>query len=212
MKQRINLYQASLQPVKKLISANRVGITALSSILVLILLVVFISVSANSVQRKLAREQVQLEQLQANINELSERANQQRVSRELSRRVNNLESEIAAKRQLLRDFNSQRQVQDINFSHVLGDLSEIHMEGVWLTRIRANQQGVEIYGRTLQPAVIPIWMGKFSEVGTLNPFQFSVVELQREQNEERSGASRPLNFGIVSSPSHPQASAQRGGR
>ena len=150
-----------------------------------------IETGSQQVRSELQQAQTNYEALQTNLTQLTAQAQEQQVTQRLSREVERLELEIAASRSLLQEFSSFSMVSQVNFGSVLSDLAYVHVDGIWLTRIVADENGVEIYGKTLQPATIPEWISGFTEAPTLEPFQFSVVALQRDQQNV-------LNFGIVS--------------
>ncbi|RTE86394.1 MULTISPECIES: PilN domain-containing protein [Gammaproteobacteria] len=205
MKYRVNLYQASLKPEIKLISANKVSIAASLVVVFLVTALIMIKVSTASLQSKVNKQQAELTELQNEVATLNARVSNARVAPELVRSERVLEREVTAKTRLLQRFDTTNRLSNIDFSQVLGDLSRVHIEGIWLTRIYADQSGLEIYGKTVQPAAIPNWMERFKEVDTLSPYRFSVVELQRD-------SERALNFAIVSSPREVASSGTRQAR
>jgi len=191
MKHTINLYQPSLRPITRTLTPQRLGVALLCIMVLMVGWRVAIEIGSQSVRAQLRAESERYQQLQSRLTELSTQAQAQRLDQALVRRVERLENEVNARRSLLQEFSSRALVSQVDFSNVLGDLAEAHVEGIWLTRIRADESGVEIYGKTVQPAVIPNWISGFSQVETLKAFQFSVVALQRDNQNV-------LNFGIVS--------------
>lgn len=193
MKRDINLYHTSLQPMRELLTAGRLLVA------LFILLVVFgLARGAYAYAMvKLVEHRAQLNNEQQALNsrraELINQLNRQRPERSLLRRTERVELEIASRRALLDEFNRRGTIRRDNLSPVLQELASIHMDGVWLTRVTIQPNGVELEGRTLEAGLIPRWMAGFAQTTTLAAHRFSVVELRRDSRDI-------LSFALLSKP------------
>lgn len=193
MKREINLYHTSLHPVRELLTSARL-LTALLVILIASSLVRG-GYEYAIVKLTVHYEQVDSEQqaLNKQLAELASQMNRQRPERTLLRRTERVELEIASRRALLDEFNRRGTIRRDNLSPVLQELAAIHMDGVWLTRVMIQPNGVELEGRTLEAGLIPRWMAGFAQTTTLAAHRFSVVELRRDSRDI-------LNFALLSKP------------
>ncbi|MCC5855979.1 MAG: hypothetical protein JJU10_09960 [Idiomarina sp.] len=196
MKHAINLYHPSLRPERELLTSQRLLLTLALVVLVLVGWRVALGLSEFRLAQSQTQVSAEQSSLRADVTTLGQRARERRPDRDLSRRVDALEADIAVRRALLQEFARRGQVQRQDFSPLLTQLAAIHQDGIWLTRIRVNQERVELHGKTLNAALIPRWMGKFEEAQSLAGFRFSIVELKRDSQEI-------LNFALSSQPLAP---------
>ncbi|WP_113907015.1 PilN domain-containing protein [Aliidiomarina celeris] len=189
--QHINLYHSSLQPVREVLTGSRV-LLAVAVVVVLMLgwrgVLEIQHRAVLSEARALAAEQ---EQQRSDMTSLSQAIGQRRLDRALSTQVANLERDVTARRALLQEFQRRGEIRNVNYSPLLHELASIHRDGLWLTRISISAQGIELHGRTTSAVLIPQWMRGFENTQTLSPFQFSVVELRRDDQDL-------LNFALIS--------------
>ncbi|KKO44933.1 hypothetical protein WG68_12335 [Arsukibacterium ikkense] len=158
MKQRINLYQASIQP--------RIESLALASLFGVMLVVVVISLLAwggmqwqqhqqlqqnKQVEQQLQRQQEQLGLLQQALLQRQPAAALVAERDQLKRKV---EQQIA-----LQHYLAAQQVRaDYAFSKVLQQFTAADINSLWLTRFILRPGSSELQGLTLAPAAVPGWL------------------------------------------------------
>lgn len=193
MKHGINLYHESLRPSHELLTSARL----LGCLLVILLGCVLVRGGYEYATAKVVNAQTKAQNKQVELSghmvELASALNRQRPDRSLLRRTERIELDVESRRALLDEFNRRGKIRRANLSPVLKELASIHVEGLWLTRISIQADGVELEGHTLAPNLIPHWMAKFSSASTLASHEFSVVELRRENGSV-------LSFALLSKP------------
>lgn len=193
MKQYINLYHASLKPTKELLSSGRL-------LWLLFIIILACAIGRGGYEYAMAaltknHNQIVAEQqiLHNRVVELATQINRQRPDRTLLRRTERVDLEIESRRALLAEFNRRGKIRRDNLAPVLQELAAIHVEGLWLTRVNIQSNGVELEGRTVEAGLIPRWMANFERASTLAGHKFSVVELRRDSGQV-------LNFALLSKP------------
>src|SRR5690554_2223604 len=193
MKHGINLYHESLRPSQELLTSARL----LVCLLIILVTCIFVrggdEYAIAKVVSAQAKAQIQQAELSGRMVELAGELSRQRQDRSLLRRTERIELDVESRRALLDEFNRRGKIRRANLSPVLQELASIHVEGLWLTRISIQADGVELEGHTLAPNLIPHWMAKFASASTLASHQFSVVELRRDNGNL-------LSFALLSKP------------
>lgn len=158
MKQQINLYQASLKPLKETL--------ALSSLSVVMLLVLVVCLLAWGALQWQLREQLQLnkqaeqhltrqqEQLGLLQQALLQRQPATAIVAERDQLKRRVEQQIA-----LQQYLAAQQVRaDYAYSIVLQQFINANIDSVWLTHFKLRPGTSELKGYTLAPAAVPGWL------------------------------------------------------
>lgn len=178
MKQRINLYQSALQPVPQ-----RFALPTLVRSCSLVLLV--IAGVAGTFQYQLQQQQLQTNKIQAAVQQKSEElANLQQAldnrqpEQALLQQVEQLNTEIAQKQQLLQYLTADQQAQPPQYAAVLQQLSAQDLPQFWLRSFRLGKAGVEFDGVTRNAALVPQWLRQLGQSPQFSGQQFSAVSFQ----------------------------------
>lgn len=67
----------------------------------------------------------------------------------------------------------------------------------WVVSIRTDEQGVELSGYTLEPAVLNGWMERLAQSPLLEGQQLSAVKVERVSADQRSAGGLPLPAGVT---------------
>lgn len=183
MKQQVNLYHPSLRPVKPLLTSSRV----LSVMTFIFILAVATQLHYKyqdyilGINNKLLTAEQQ--RLTAHTAELMAKIRAQQPNQRLLNQTYRLEIEVNSHRRLLDEFRQRGNIDELNLTPILYELSEIHQEGLWLTRITVAPLDVSLHGATNKPALIPQWIGKFDDTSTLKEYNFSMVQMKRDAND-----------------------------
>ncbi len=178
MKQRINLYQAGLQPVPQ-----RFALPTLLRSCALVLLV--IAGTAGTLQYQLQHQQLQTNKIQTAVQQKSEElANLQQAldnrqpEQALLQQVEQLNTEIGQKQQLLQYLTADQQAQPPQYAAVLQQLSAQDLPQFWLRSFRLGKAGVEFDGVTRDAALVPQWLRRLGQSPQFSGQQFSAVSFQ----------------------------------
>lgn len=191
MKYGVNLYRESLLPRQDWLSFARVLAAVAIAIGLLIIWRGGIAVSEYRVQSAANSMSEKQQELQQETGRLASVVGQLRPDRQLERSVEQLERDLERQRALLSRLRSGGGVEQYDYAKLLFDLPQIHVDGVWLTRIQQLAGDLSLYGKTTDAALLPRWMNNFSDVESLSGKRFAVVELERDDRQV-------LNFTIQS--------------
>ncbi len=179
MKQRINLYQPGLQPVKQSL--------ALSSMLVLMLVVSVICLLLwggiqwqqrqqqqlnTQAEQQLKRQQEQLALLQQALLQRQPASALLTERNLLKRRV---EQQIALRQYLI----AQQSRSDYAYSVVLQQLADADISSLWLTRFTLRSGRSELQGLSIEPAAVPGWLESLRQYDYFQGQRFSELRLQQ---------------------------------
>lgn len=178
MKQRINLYQPALQPVPQRFA---LPLLLRSCSLVLLAIVAI----AGTLQYQLQQQQQQTSKIQAAVQQKSEElANLQQAldnrqpEQALQQQVEQLNTELAQKQQLLQYLTADQQAQPPQYAAVLQQLSAQDLPQFWLRSFRLGKAGVEFDGVTRDAALVPQWLRQLGQSPQFSGQQFSTVSFQ----------------------------------
>jgi hypothetical protein len=177
MKQRINLYQTSLQPIKETLALS--SLLASMSLVLLTSLVLWAGLQwqqrqqlqlNTQVEQQLIRQQEQLGLLQQAL--LQRQPANALISErdQIKRRV---EQQIA-----LQQYLATQQVQvEYAYSAVLQQFKVVDINSVWLTHFILRPDSSELQGLTTVPAAVPGWLESLRNVGYFKGQRFSELRL-----------------------------------
>jgi hypothetical protein len=177
MKQRINLYQTSLQRIKETLALS--SLLASMSLVLLTSLVLWAGLQwqqrqqlqlNTQVEQQLIRQQEQLGLLQQAL--LQRQPANALISErdQIKRRV---EQQIALQQYLV-----TQQVQvEYAYSAVLQQFTVVDINSVWLTHFILRPDSSELQGLTTVPAAVPGWLESLRNVGYFKGQRFSELRL-----------------------------------
>lgn len=191
MKYRVNLFPKELKPQLDLFTAGFVLLMWLLSSVILF------SVS-ESYQREYTEIQAATKDTQQEYNQqtqmlkmLTEARDKRAQDPELLAQVEKLQGEVRDKALLLEELRGREQLKNQGFSALMEDLSESHVDGVWLTRININEQRIRIEGATLESSKVPLWVSQLRDSSYFSGRSFAGARMFRDDRDE-------LNFVISS--------------
>lgn len=177
MKQRINLYQAGLKPLKENL--------ALSSLLIVMLVVSAISLLAwgglqwqqhqQLQQNKLAEQQLKRQQAQLEL--LQQALLQRQPATALVADRDQLKRKVEQQIALQQYLAAQQGMAEHAFSVVLQQFVEADISSVWLTRFILRPGSSELQGLTLAPAAVPGWLESLRHYGYFKGQRFNELRL-----------------------------------
>lgn len=177
IKQRVNLYQARLHPVRERLSLQRLvgSIAALTAVVMMgWLLLSQQQLQAGAV---LAETEQQL-QRQLQQTDLYQQAIAQRKPDEaLVKQYQQAEYAVAQKQQLLSYLAEQQQQASQFYSPVLQHLQQVDLAELWLTSFSLRQGSSSFSGVTLQPASITLWLEGLQQLSYFKGQRFSQVSM-----------------------------------
>jgi len=181
MKYWINLYTSRFRP-RHLVLERRalVVCVALSA-----LMVVFSGVWLGRVNLTLADEHQSLTsgqaELEARMLGLSSSLEKRKENGDLLLSVAQEMRVVTGKRQLIKQL-AGRLLLDVGFSHYMRGLSQSHVDGLWLTRVRADGSNLILDGSSLSEDLLPQWIQQLSTQADFQGKNFGLLELSRQKD------------------------------
>ncbi len=178
MKQRINLYQPSLQPQPQHYAMG--GLARAATVLLLLLIA-----AAAGLQFERQTQQQQLVQMTGAVNQksvelgnLQQALDNRQPDQTLVQQAAQLQRDIAQKQQLLQYLTADQQASRPRFAAVLHHLSAEDLPEFWLNQFRLGQRGLMFQGVTRDAAQVPHWLQRLGQHAYFRGQQFSSVGLQ----------------------------------
>ncbi len=189
MKNRVNLYHASIQPKLQLLTLSSVIVIWL----VATLLCSFLYFYMVSEQQKLQSEVTVLEgnkkQQNTLLNELKNAVENLKIDLSLVEKVEEKQKLIGLKQRVLNELAGQEDLKSIGFSKLMLDLASHSQDQLWLTSIYLNGTSVVIEGAATDSFIVPKWLGLLGKTDYFKGQEFSDTRLYRDSEQQ-------LNFVI----------------
>ncbi len=180
IEQRINLYQDRFREKKLVLSAAQ-----LISMIVLSLVAITIwsyilqtdmgdASASNAVLKK--RQASIADELNAATAELTQLLADNRMDQEIT----GITGKISARRRVLSFVDANQFGSGEGFSAYLVSLSRLHIDNVWLDKIKLAENYVRIHGSALDAALVPAYFDRFSEEAVFKGNRFNLFQLERQ--------------------------------
>ncbi len=182
--QQINLYQERFKEKKLWVSAIQVAVTLLlviaaAAIWSFLLHHEFEQVEQRNRVVKAERDQVTAELATANA-ELAKLLEDNR----LDLKIENTARQISARKKVLNFVDANRFGSGQGFSDFLVALSNLHVDDIWLNRIRLAENFVQIKGSTLNATEVPGYFDRFSAEPIFKGNRFDLFRLSRDKDSD----------------------------
>ncbi len=189
MKNRVNLYHASIQPKLQLLTLSSVIVIWL----VVTLLCSFLYFYMTSEQQKLQSEVAVLvgnkQQQKILVSELKSALENIKIDLGLVEKVEEKQKLIRLKQRVLNELAGQEDLKSIGFSKLMIDLANHSQRELWLTRINLNGTSVVMEGAATDSFIVPKWLGLLGKTDYFKGQEFSNTRLYRDSEQQ-------LNFVI----------------
>jgi Tfp pilus assembly protein PilN len=182
MKYRLNLYTEQFRPRR--IGFNRwlFGVSLVSVALLLIAGGVGLHLANRGLVEQHRQLSDQQAKLQARMLMLSKQMQANTPDQALLDAIVEITDEIASKRQMLEYLDRSPLLTETRFSHFMQGLSNSHVQGLWLTRVRAEGNNLMLDGRSLSEELLPQWISRLSSQTNFRGKKFNALELNRPQD------------------------------
>lgn len=191
--QQVNLYLPEFRPRREPVNATHM---VLAVVLVLLVMLIWSSVSATRTagqQAALQAEREQLQDLQREVQRLSAQWPARRGA-SAEQQVGELRSEVQRREQILQLISRQNLGNAEGFSAQLQTLARASMDELALSRFDLKSGGnyVELAGRVRRPELVPQYLQRLREDESFAPVRFGVLEVARETD----GSGPGLKFSV----------------
>ena len=182
--QRINLSQDRFREKRLWLSATQVAATVL-------LVVGVIAVWSYLLQDQLRQSQqdnlavkADRDRLTAELSAANAELARLLEDNQLDSEIENTARQISARRKVLNFVDANRFGSGEGFSAYLVALSNLHIDDIWLNRIRLAENFVQIRGSSLNAEEVPGYFDRFSEEPVFQGNRFDLFALKRDPDTE----------------------------
>lgn len=179
MKQRINLYQASLYPVRHTYSLQRMGLAAM------ILLVLFGAVwlglanQLTEVEKQVNIVKQQLSQQEQAVGIYQQALQQRKPNASLVAQFEQAQRDVIKLQQLQQYLTIRQQQASQFYSPVLQHLNTVNPPSLWLTSFQLQQKQSSFDGIALQPVSVTTWLEQLRQLEYFTGQDFSQVMMSQ---------------------------------
>ena len=191
MKQRVNLYQAALRPVRHTLTLSRLTLSWLLLFLLLCSLSAWLWQRQYSLTQQVAAQQQQVTALQQEIEGVKQTLLQRRPSAALLAQQTDLEHSIRQKQQLLLLLAQQQQQSRQFYSPVLQHLVAVDRSDLWLTSFTLHQGYSGFEGVALAANALPQWLSQLRLLPYFQGQRFRQVDMAQVEG------AKAVNFVLV---------------
>ena len=182
--QQINLYQDRFRAKRVWISAAQVAaallvVIAAGSIWSFLLHTEFEQARLDNLKIKADRDRITAELLVVN-GKLAKLLEDHR----LDRKIESTSRQISARKKVLKFVDANRFGSGQGFSSYLVALSNLHVDDIWLTRIRFAENFVQIKGSALKAAEVTGYFDRFSDEDVFKGNRFDLFQLNRASDSD----------------------------
>jgi hypothetical protein len=182
--QQINLYQDRFRAKRVWISAAQVAaallvVIAAGSIWSFLLHTEFEQARLDNLKIKADRDRITAELLVVN-GKLAKLLEDHR----LDRKIESTSRQISARKKVLKFVDANRFGSGQGFSSYLVALSNLHVDDIWLTRIRFAENFVQIKGSALKAAEVTGYFDRFSGEDVFKGNRFDLFQLNRASDSD----------------------------
>lgn len=185
MRQKVNLYQAGIRPQKSLLSGARALLVLAVVICVLAGISLYQQQRTTQLRQRLEEAQATREPLQNRVEELRQKAAQQK-DQKLRSRIRELKAEQKARRQLADLISRSGTSGKKDFAPFLRALARQHLPNLWLTEFSITLEGtptLRLTGRTTVSEQIPEYLLRLSREEVFSGFSFRTLRAERLEEE-----------------------------
>lgn len=206
MQQQINLLQPPLTQPRQVLSPRQLALGVLG----LCLLLGLMSVLQWQDTRRLARQQIQLQQKHAALEQSVAELDKELAAREpdaaLQKELARVDAELQRKQRVLARIQGRSFGNSAGFAPVFVGLARQRLDGLWLTglHVSAGGQALDLQGSALDPALVPRYLQRLRAEPGLKGMEFETFLMQRPQ-----GGRTHIDFDLRSKAG---ARAEAGGR
>ncbi len=184
IEQQINLYQDRFREKLLLFSAAQVGVVLLCLVLAGGALSYWLNWQLGDARLgnqaiKSERDRATADLTVANA-ELAKLLQDNRVDQQ----IENVARQVSARKKVLAFVDSNRFGSGEGFSGYLEALSRLHMDGVWLSRVRLAEGFVLIEGSSLRAESVPDYFDRFGGEAVFKGNRFDLFQLNRARDTE----------------------------
>ncbi len=180
MSQQINLYAPRLRPRHELATARNLGIAAAALLVLMTALASYARFEASQDAAAAAVSQKQLAAAQEKMTALSKLVAERRISPALTAEVEAAKAMLTARTEIMGALDSGKLGNTAGFSAFMSGFAQHAQNDLWLTgfTVSAGGEEIEIRGRLLDPAKLPVYVQGLSREAVFQGRRFAALEMR----------------------------------
>jgi type II secretory pathway pseudopilin PulG len=178
MSQQINLLLSELRPKFDWLGLPVVLAAALAGLLLLAGLAQMQLMQLDRIKLEAASVGAQSAGLQQQLVSLGQSLGQRKADANLPEKISVEKTGIADRKEVMTFIGIGQPTRVPEYSKVLKGLAEQRVEGVWLTGFRLVPSAIELRGRLLDPALLPVYINRLNADTVFFGRRFSALEMK----------------------------------
>ena len=184
IEQQINLYQDRFREKRIWFSAGQVAVGLAVLLLAGGLWSYLLSSELDAAEQRNREISVQRDRLTADLATANAELAKLLEDDTLKREIDGAARQINARRQVLNFVEANRFGSGEGFSGYLVALSRLHVDDIWLNRVRLAQDFVQIRGSSLRAETVPVYLDSFGEENVFVGNRFDLFKVSRPADSD----------------------------
>lgn len=193
MSQQINLYEERLRPRREFESGRNIALSFVALLVLVVALAVWARGGADRASAALAAVQGEVKSAQGQMNLLSKKVSEHKVSPALQAELESARSLFAARSEVVEYLDSGQLGSNSGFAGLMVGFSRVAQNDLWLTgfAVRRGGQEIEIRGSLLDASKLPGYVQRLGAEPVFQGRRFAALEMRRvDPAETKSEAGR----------------------
>jgi hypothetical protein len=182
--QQINLYQERFHEKLLWVSAGQTAAALMLAIAVIAIWSFLLQSELAQVKQDSLSIVADRDRLTAELQVASNQLTRMLKDTRLDRDIETTARKISARKQVLHFVDGNQFGSGQGFSDYLVALSRLHVDDIWLNRIRLGDNFVQIKGSALDATEIPLYFARFSEQVVFQGSHFDLFQLRRDKDTD----------------------------
>lgn len=191
MKHNINLYLDELKPKRDYLSLSVALFVWGSAFLIMFVLYFSAQQTAEKVSARQALLKQDVEHKAIMVNEFESALKNRQEDPKLILQAQSLKRQLLQKQITLSIAQQKIRDNSLGYASLMADLSQYHEPNIWLTKIKHQQNDIQLYGMSAKAESIPIWLQKIANSGYFKGRQFKNLSLSADLNTYHNGNTNP---------------------
>ena len=188
VRQQVNLFNPAFQPQKKRLSAPMMGAALLVLVAGIAGLSVVLQAQTARMQAEADAGATELARKQARLASVNAQFAPRKKSAELEARILETEAQLAALRHVSGVLQRGELGDTAGYAGYFQAFARQGVPGLWLTSVSIAGKDIGLKGRTLDPALVPGYIGRLTQEPLLQGKSFSSLQIQQAQGLVRTDA------------------------
>lgn len=182
--QRINLYQDRFREKRLWLSAAQVAAAVLLVVAVIAIWSYLLQDQLQQAQQENLAVKADRDRMTVELSAANAELARLLEDSQLDSEIENTSRQISARRKVLSFVDANRFGSGEGFSAYLVALSNLHVDDIWLSRIRLAENFVQIRGSSLNAEEVPGYFDRFSDEPIFQGNRFDLFALKRDPDAE----------------------------